>query len=177
MILTGQEIAELFPKLPRDQINASSFDVRLQPLILTERPLPTKTLDMRSPAEEAFHEMPVRDRGLYITPGQFFLGATVETIDLRGHPDISAQFQLKSSVGRMGLEHLMAGWIEPQFHGTITLELKNILQFNSLLLYPNMPVGQIIFHQHKIVGEEFNYESKGRYLNQTAPQRSKGVGK
>ena len=38
----------------------------------------------------------------------------------------SAALYSKSSTGRIGLEHLHAGWIDPGFCGQLTLEFKNV---------------------------------------------------
>ena len=177
MILAGQEIAERFPDLPRNQINAASIDVRLSPNTLIEYPTPTKVMDLRRPDRGAFLPMTLKESGTYLPPGMFLLGSTIETIDLRPHPDLSAILQLKSSIGRCGLEHLTSGWIDSEFHGTITLELKNMLTHNAIKLYPGMLLGQLIFHRHTPATPEFSYREKGRYNGQHGVTLSKGVGK
>lgn len=69
-------------------------------------------------------EMLVQDK-FSLQPFQRYLGRTSEYIELPN--DIAAQLAGRSTVGRMGIiVHKTAGWIDPQFRGTITLELMNM---------------------------------------------------
>jgi len=52
----------------------------------------------------------------YLAPSEFVLAETIETFNLPD--DISAQFVLKSSRAREGLNHLLAGWCDPGWHGS-----------------------------------------------------------
>ena len=55
-------------------------------------------------------------------PGEFVLGATVERLVLPD--DIVARLEGKSSLGRLGLLiHSTAGYVDPGWDGTLTLEL------------------------------------------------------
>ena len=76
-------------------------------------------------------------------PGEFVLGSTAERI---GVPDdLVARIEGKSSLGRLGLLiHSTAGFIDPGFHGHITLELSNVATL-PITLYPGMKIGQISF--------------------------------
>jgi len=59
--------------------------------------------------------------GWVFKPGLFYLLDTLETASM---PSACAGFlALKSSLGRRGLEHLHAGWVDPGFRGTLTLEV------------------------------------------------------
>ena len=75
--------------------------------------------------------------------GEFILGSTVESVSI---PDyLACRFEGKSSLGRIGLTtHVTAGFIDPGFQGTITLEIKNENQF-PILLKPGMLIGQLCF--------------------------------
>jgi len=53
-------------------------------------------------------------------PGYFYLAHSAE--EIRMPSDYAALLTLKSTTGRRGLEHLNAGWIDPDFVGQITLE-------------------------------------------------------
>jgi len=69
------------------------------------------------------HKTTVVD-GITIDPGQFMLGTTFETVTIPD--DLSGKVEGRSSWGRLGLVvHLTAGFIDPGFHGQVTLELKN----------------------------------------------------
>jgi dCTP deaminase len=76
-------------------------------------------------------------------PGEFVLGATVERIALPD--DIVARLEGKSSLGRLGLLiHSTAGYVDPGWDGTLTLELSNVANL-PIVLTPGMPIGQISF--------------------------------
>ena len=48
-------------------------------------------------------------------------------------------------LGRLGLLiHSTAGYVDPGFSGTITLELSNVARL-PITIYPGMPIGQISF--------------------------------
>ncbi len=76
-------------------------------------------------------------------PGEFVLGATVEKVTLPS--DIVARLEGKSSLGRLGLLiHSTAGYIDPGWNGTLTLELSNVANL-PIVLTPGMAIGQISF--------------------------------
>ena len=106
-----------------------------------------------------------------LRPGQFVLAHTVEVFNLPD--DIAAQFMLKSSRAREGLEHLMAGYCDPGWHGsTLTMELHNSRQLQPVPLWPGMKIGQMIFHQMAGVPQR-SYAITGRYNGDTSAQQSK----
>ena len=68
-----------------------------------------------------------------IHPGEFCLGRTLEWVELPD--DIVARIEGKSSLGRLGLiVHATAGFCDPGWKGTLTLEL------NNLTRVPDQPV-------------------------------------
>jgi len=114
-----------------------------------------------------------RENPFLLRPNEFILAETAETFNI---PDfISAQFVLKSSLARAGLEHLLAGYIDPGFNGSVlTLEFKNAKQFSSFPLWPGMRCGQIIFTE-MAEAPLVSYRHKGRYNNDAKVSRSKGL--
>lgn len=59
-----------------------------------------------------------------LKPGEFILASTLESVQIP--EDIVGIVDGKSSLARLGLSiHQTAGYIDPGFHGNITLELKN----------------------------------------------------
>ena len=85
------------------------------------------------------------DDPYFLLPGEFCLAETLEQFDLPD--DISSQFVLKSSRARSGLNHLLAGWCDPGWHGSrLTLELKNERRLHPIPLYPGLKIGQMVFH-------------------------------
>ena len=162
-----QSLAEAGMITPFDPalVNPASLDVRLGDTLLIEsaespelKPYP---LHQHSEAE------PYRLR-----PGQFVLGQTVETFSIPG--DIAAQFLLKSSRAREGIEHLLAGYCDPGWHGSVlTLELHNSRQLFPVFLWPGMKIGQIVFHRLDSTPRR-DYAITGRYNGDTSVMASRG---
>jgi len=101
-----------------------------------------------------------------LLPGEFCLAESVEQFNL---PDkfgaISAQFVLKSSRARSGLNHLLAGWCDPGWNGSVLmLELKNERRYHPLPLYPGMRVGQMVFFKMSR-DPVVSYTESGHYNN------------
>ena len=109
------------------------------------------------------------DRPFILHPGEFVLGNTVERIELDA--SIVARLEGKSSLGRIGLLiHSTAGFVDPGWRGTLTLELSNVSRL-PLTLYRGMPIGQISF-QYLTTAAERPYGSEGlrsRYQGQSGP--------
>ena len=78
-----------------------------------------------------------------IHPGEFCLGRTLEWVELPD--DIVARIEGKSSLGRLGLiVHATAGFCDPGWKGTLTLELNNLTRI-PIKLYPGLPIAQLSF--------------------------------
>src|SRR5919198_4099714 len=83
------------------------------------------------------------EHGFVIHPGEFCLGRTEEWVELP--EDVVARIEGKSSLGRLGLVvHATAGFCDPGWKGTLTLEITN---FNSvpIVLWPGKPIAQLSF--------------------------------
>lgn len=106
-------------------------------------------------------------------PGEFVLGATLERVTLPD--DIVARLEGKSSLGRLGLLiHSTAGYVDPGWDGTLTLELSNVANL-PIVLTPGMPIGQISF-MRMTTPVDRPYGSPGlgsRYQGQVEPTPSK----
>lgn len=180
MLITGPEFHDLIEQgvinaLP-ENINGASVDVRLGGEILVESTQAENPVDLeakQAPAMTRFEITEDSDIGLIIQPGEFFLGHTIEEFHL---PDtISADFMLRSSVARAGLEHLHAGWADPGFHGAqLTLEFKNMCRYHRLRLRAGMRIGQLRFFRHGHAGT-YSYRNKGKYNGQRGVQQTKGT--
>src|SRR5699024_383064 len=93
--------------------------------------MPDLTTEVEVPDDEPF----------VLHPGEFVLAATLEKFTLPN--DLAGRLEGKSSLGRLGLlTHSTAGFIDPGFHGHITLELSNVANL-PIVLWPNMKVGQL----------------------------------
>lgn len=106
-------------------------------------------------------------------PGEFVLASTYEAVTLPS--DIAARLEGKSSLGRLGLlTHSTAGFIDPGFHGHITLELSNMATL-PIALWPGMKIGQLCFFRLSSPAER-PYGSAGnlnRYMGQRGPTASR----
>lgn len=154
-------------------INSASLDIRIGMEILIERPLPTynpedRTLGLRRVSLKNRDPLNMitwnlKTQGPFVLyPGEFILAQSHEVFNLPNH--ISAQYALKSSMARIGLEHLNAGWCDAGWNGSsLTLELKNITRYHEIVLEYLDKIGQLIFFRHKAVKDEHSYASKGRY--------------
>lgn len=103
------------------------------------------------------------DPSLMLRPGEFALAATAEWVEIP--PEFVGRVEGKSTLARMGLiVHTTAGFIDPGFHGKITLELCNVGPC-TLVLEPGMYICQLSVARMERVDGVY----KGKY------QGAKGV--
>jgi dCTP deaminase len=120
------------------------------------------------------NEQPYYDHGyLVLHPGEFLLGSSIEAF--RFPNDLCGHLGGKSSLGRLGLQiHATAGFFDPGFCGTATLEMSNVSRL-PIRLWPGMLVAQMFFERLSRASE-LPYGSKGlhsRYQNQSGPTASR----
>ena len=146
-------------------LNPASLDVRLGAELLIES---AESPELK-PYPLRYH---TEAEPYLLRPGQFVLAQTIETFNL---PDnIAAQFMLKSSRARGGLEHLMAGYCDPGWHGSVlTLELHNSRQLHPVPLWFGMKIGQMVFHRMSERPLK-SYRETGRYNNHQTVHASLG---
>ena len=145
-------------------INPASIDVRLGDSMLIESAESPEMV--RYPFGDHSQECPY-----LLAPGQFALLATLEFVRIPEHVD--AQFVLKSSRAREGIEHLLAGYLDPGFCGIITLELINSRQLHSVPIWPGMKIGQLKLSPLESLPER-SYAQTGRYHQAQTVEASKG---
>jgi len=153
-----------------EAINAASYDVHLGNKILVES-LPHSTAEtgmsrvvsLRDKDQLTMQEIDLEKTGGFrLRPGQFILAHTVEKFHMPMY--LSAEYKLKSSMARIGLEHLNAGFIDAGFNNSVlTLEFRNLSTFHEIELLPGDKIGQIIFFQHEPVELDQSYAVRGRY--------------
>ena len=149
-----------------DAINAASLDIRLgETLMFETMPSDTWYTDLRSREPLHMDKYIMPPNGVCISPGTFFLGHSMEEFDLPNN--VSAILRTKSSMGRIGLEHMDAGFIDPGFHGVLTLEYKNMTEYHTITVRPGDFIGQLIFFYNEEVDPEFSYRAKGNYNGKT----------
>jgi len=142
-------------------INTASLDVRLGDTIMIEKTIGTHMVDYKLRDKLQMHEIEIPKEGVFINPGAFFLAHTIEKCDFPD--DVAALFRIKSSMGRIGLEHLDAGWVDPGFNGSLTLEFKNMTQNHVIRLQKGDRIGQLVFLRGKAVSENDSYRTVGNY--------------
>lgn len=148
-----------------DLVNPASLDVTLGSSIKVEG-------RVCGPEDERVRWRDVDiSNGFSLAPGQFILASAAELIRLPNW--IECQFQLKSSRAREGLEHLLAGYIDPGYCGELTLELLNVNQRHWIELWPGMRIGQLRFNRLEATPIR-SYAFTGRYMNDKGPVPSKG---
>ena len=140
-------------------INPASIDVTLGDEILVEND------------HGSFTSFNIKDEIFYMPPGAFVLAHTAEFIRVPNR--LECVFQLKSSRGREGYEHALAGYVDPGFHGRVTLELSNLRRFKELPLRAGMRIGQLRFSKLDALPTR-PYSVTGRYHGDTGVQESKG---
>jgi dCTP deaminase len=96
-----------------------------------------------------------------LMPGEAILATTVEYISLPA--SYAAAVYLKSSMARVGLDHALAGWVDPGFEGNLTLELHS---HRPIELSPCQRVVQLVLY---VMQMEPNASYNGRYQGQRGP--------
>jgi dCTP deaminase len=145
-------------------VNPASLDVRLGENLLVEQ----EEVSSMAPFSIAGA---TKEKPFLLCPQQFVLAETLEEFRL---PDcIAGQLALKSSRAREGIEHLLAGYIDPGYCGRLTLELQNARVMHPVALWPGMRIAQIVFHRMSMLPAK-DYSMTGRYQGDKAVQGSKG---
>lgn len=168
--------AECAP-IPVDQlhIHASSMDLRLGNTFKLYEHSKFAVLDPHKPETFAgnMRIITVPDgESFLVQPGEFVLGVTRERIIVPD--DLVVRVEGRSSLGRLGIiVHSTAGFVDPGFAGTITLEISNLNRM-PVALYPGMRVCQLAFEQMSSPAETpYNVKPHSKYLNQVLPEESR----
>ena len=163
---------DLSPWVPA--VQPASVDVHLSNLFRTLRTDRVPHIDpsTEQPGQTSMVE-PAPGKPFHLAAGQFVLASTVETVTLSA--SIAARLEGKSSLGRLGLAvHSTAGFIDPGFRGTVTLELSN-LTATTILLWPGMRIGQLcLFRLSSPAESRYGSRAAGsRYQDQNGPTESR----
>ncbi len=160
--------------LRKEDIQPASIDLHLDDKVLVFRNSTAPYVDLRRDIPDLTEMVVIEDNEPFILhPGEFVLGNTLERINLADN--IVARLEGKSSLGRIGLLiHSTAGFVDPGWDGTLTLELSNVSRL-PLTLYKGMPIGQISF-QYLSTSADNPYGSaalRSRYQGQSEPTPSR----
>ncbi len=182
MILSDRDIKKVIkekrlifkPVLTKDQIGPASIDLKLgrifksfniskQSMIDTKKGLPDKSfINIRK----------LKDNEPFILhPTDFVLASTKEYVKVSD--DLVLKVEGKSTLARMGILVHTAGFVDPGFEGTLTLEISN--QSNlPVALYPEMYICQIAIELLSSPAEvPYNKRKKSLYSKAKGPIESK----
>ena len=109
-----------------EQVNSASYDLRVSDHWIC----PT-----RDPEEFSAPN-------IKLFPGEVVLASTLEFVTIPR--DVACDLKLKSTLGRLWINHSLAGWCDPGFSGQITLELQN-LGPEPFVLDAGRRIAQLIF--------------------------------
>ena len=125
-------------------VQPSSIDVRLGDSFRVFHNHRVTAIDLRDPPQNLTEEVVIEDdEPFVIHPGEFCLGRTLEWVELPD--DLVSRVEGKSSIGRLGLiVHATAGFVDPGWKGTLTLELNNLTRV-PIKLYKGLPIAQLSF--------------------------------
>src|SRR5437764_8978152 len=125
-------------------VQPASVDLRLGDSFRVFHNHRVAAIDLREPPSGLTEEVVVgAEESFVIHPGEFCLGRTLEWVELPD--DIVARIEGKSSLGRLGLiVHATAGFCDPGWKGTLTLELNNLTRV-PIKLYPGLLIAQLSF--------------------------------
>lgn len=152
-IIKFGESGGLVPFNP-EQVNPASYDVTLGNHWIC----PT-----REPEEFRADE-------IVLFPSEVVLATTAEFIKLPR--DVVADLKLKSTLGRLWLNHSLSGWVDCNFQGQITLELQNLGPYPRRLA-AGMRVAQLVFMGMESAPEvAYGEGGRGNYQGQQGTTRA-----
>lgn len=148
-----------------EMVNAASIDITVGSRFIVEAMPPEDdsvvSLRDRTPPTSLVVEC-ADGRPFMLPPGGFCLAQSQQKFNLPAN--ISAEYKLKSSLARVGMNHLLAGWCDAGWNGSVlTLELHNVLRRHSIAIREGDRIGQMIFFEHEPVPQKASYATRGRY--------------
>jgi dCTP deaminase len=125
-------------------VQPASVDLNLGPSFRVFHNFRVPAIDLADPPTNLTEHVELADgESFVIHPGEFVLGRTAEFVEIPD--DIVARIEGKSSLGRLGLiVHATAGFVDPGFKGTLTLEITNLTRV-PIILWPGKPIAQLSF--------------------------------
>jgi dCTP deaminase len=154
-------------------VQPSSVDVRVDAAFRVFHNSRHPYIDVRQPMDDLTELVKVeKGEPFVLHPGEFVLGQTLERVEIP--TDLVARLEGKSSLGRLGLViHSTAGFVDPGFQGSLTLELSNLANL-PITIYEGMPIGQISFmRMDQAVERPYGDEAGSKYQGQDEPTASR----
>ena len=164
MVLSDKQIREMINEYglvepcEDSQVNPASVNLTLGDTFLVPRIKKNDHVTLGSEVE--YRRFVANNNGQFpIDPGEFILATTREHVRIPSN--VAAFVQGRSSIGRIGLTTQNAGFVDPGFHGHITLELVNESP-NTIILKPGYPVAQLVFFECYPVEKPYNGKYNGQ---------------
>jgi dCTP deaminase len=125
-------------------VQPASVDLRLGASFRVFHNHRITAIDLRDPPTNLTEQVVAEEGAPFVIhPGEFVLGRTEEWVELP--EDVVARIEGKSSLGRLGLiVHATAGFVDPGWKGTLTLEITNLTRV-PIKLWPGLPIAQLSF--------------------------------
>ncbi|MDX6664784.1 MAG: dCTP deaminase [Solirubrobacteraceae bacterium] len=125
-------------------VQPASVDLKLGPSFRVFHNFRVESIDIGEPPQGLTELVEIADDEPFVVhPGEFVLGRTEEFVELPD--DVVARVEGKSSLGRLGLiVHATAGFVDPGFRGTLTLEITNLTRV-PIKLWSGKPIAQLSF--------------------------------
>ena len=125
-------------------IQPASIDLRLGPSFRVFHNFRVEAIDIADMPQGLTEHVEIADDEPFVVhPGEFVLGRTAEYIEMPD--DLVSRVEGKSSLGRLGLiVHATAGFVDPGFKGTLTLEITNLTRV-PIKLWAGKPIAQLSF--------------------------------
>lgn len=138
-VLSARELKAMLKTLLPDQrdpslVNPASIDLRIGVTVLFEVGGGRWKRDDLGRFSE---HMP-----FVVSPGMLVLASTLERVSIP--KQYCGSVHLKSTRAREGFDHAIAGFVDPGWDGILTLEIKNVTQYQTLGIYPGMPFVQLV---------------------------------
>ncbi|MGC9046516.1 MAG: dCTP deaminase [Minisyncoccia bacterium] len=182
MILSDRDIKKIIkekrlifkPHLNSDQIGPASIDLKLGSILKSFNIAKHYLLDTKRgfPNKNFIVTHHLKSNEHYILhPNSFVLAATYEYIIVPN--DLILRVEGKSTLARMGILVHTAGFVDPGFEGTLTLEISNQSEL-PVALYPGMYICQIAVEYLSSPAEiPYNKRKKSLYSKQKEPTVAK----
>jgi len=158
------------PSLSKDQIGPASIDLKLGPVFKKYNNKKVKCLDLKKTklTDKDFIISNHTNNSCYVLePQEFILACTKEYVKVPSH--LLLRMEGKSTLARMGLMIHTAGFIDPGFEGTLTLEISNHSNI-PIVLYPDMYICQVAVEELRTPSATpYNKRKKSLYSRSKKP--------
>lgn len=182
MLLSDKDIKKVIqegklifkPAISKDQIGPASIDLKLGSTFKFFDVSSQYLLDTKKgfPKNHFIITKKIKKNEPYILhPNSFVLAATKEYLIV---PDnLALKVEGKSTLARMGILVHTAGFVDPGFEGTLTLEISNQSEL-PVALYPDMYICQIAIETLSSPAETpYNKRKKSLYAKSIGPAVAK----